>query len=193
MSAEHGEGVVDLFEHLRPFVEREEGEEEEEGARASEARHRRPPECRASPPDQPHPRAGAADHRARSRDHPRFDRDRLGLAHRRRGAAGPADRHRGNAQARQDRRQAGEAVGRRRPAGRRFRRSRGAAARRHPGLECRTCRSPTTSCRGPGADHRDQQMGRRREPELPVPGHPRRARGRLAQARGVPAACRVRQ
>ncbi|MGZ8998950.1 MAG: ribosome biogenesis GTPase Der [Allosphingosinicella sp.] len=32
MSAEHGEGVVDLFEHLRPFVEREEGAlEEEEG------------------------------------------------------------------------------------------------------------------------------------------------------------------
>ncbi|HEV2080757.1 MAG TPA: ribosome biogenesis GTPase Der, partial [Allosphingosinicella sp.] len=30
MSAEHGEGVVDLFEHLRPYVEREEGEEEEE-------------------------------------------------------------------------------------------------------------------------------------------------------------------
>ena len=31
MSAEHGEGVVDLFEHIRPYVEREEGEEEEEG------------------------------------------------------------------------------------------------------------------------------------------------------------------
>ena len=33
VSAEHGEGVVDLFEHLRPFVEREPGEadEEEEG------------------------------------------------------------------------------------------------------------------------------------------------------------------
>jgi GTPase len=29
MSAEHGEGVVDLFEHIRPFVEREEGEEAE--------------------------------------------------------------------------------------------------------------------------------------------------------------------
>jgi GTP-binding protein len=33
LSAEHGEGVVDLFEHLRPYVERDEGEwdEEEEG------------------------------------------------------------------------------------------------------------------------------------------------------------------
>ena len=30
MSAEHGEGVVDLFEHLRPYVEREEGVEEEQ-------------------------------------------------------------------------------------------------------------------------------------------------------------------
>ena len=31
MSAEHGEGVVDLFEHLRPFVEREDEPEEEAG------------------------------------------------------------------------------------------------------------------------------------------------------------------
>ena len=31
MSAEHGEGVVDLFEHLRPHVEREQGADEEEG------------------------------------------------------------------------------------------------------------------------------------------------------------------
>jgi len=30
LSAEHGEGVVDLFEHLRPHVEREEGIEDEE-------------------------------------------------------------------------------------------------------------------------------------------------------------------
>ena len=33
MSAEHGEGVVDLFEHLRPHVERDEtadGEEDEQ-------------------------------------------------------------------------------------------------------------------------------------------------------------------
>jgi GTP-binding protein len=32
ISAEHGEGVVDLFESLRPFVEREDGEEIEEEA-----------------------------------------------------------------------------------------------------------------------------------------------------------------
>jgi GTP-binding protein len=32
MSAEHGEGVVDLFEHIRPYVEREEDGEEEEAA-----------------------------------------------------------------------------------------------------------------------------------------------------------------
>ena len=30
MSAEHGEGVVDLFEHLRPFIEKDEEEEPEE-------------------------------------------------------------------------------------------------------------------------------------------------------------------
>jgi GTP-binding protein len=30
MSAEHGEGVVDLFEHIRPYVEREDGTEDEE-------------------------------------------------------------------------------------------------------------------------------------------------------------------
>ncbi|PWG03161.1 ribosome biogenesis GTPase Der [Sphingosinicella humi] len=29
LSAEHGEGVVDLFEHIRPYVEREDGPEEE--------------------------------------------------------------------------------------------------------------------------------------------------------------------
>jgi GTP-binding protein len=32
ISAEHGEGVADLFQALRPFVEREEGEEDEEPA-----------------------------------------------------------------------------------------------------------------------------------------------------------------
>ncbi|MEA1015681.1 ribosome biogenesis GTPase Der [Sphingosinicella sp. LY1275] len=32
MSAEHGEGVVDLFEHLRPYVERDEDEVEEDEA-----------------------------------------------------------------------------------------------------------------------------------------------------------------
>src|SRR5688500_174269 len=32
MSAEHGEGVVDLFEHLRPHVERDESVEDEEEA-----------------------------------------------------------------------------------------------------------------------------------------------------------------
>jgi len=31
LSAEHGEGVADLFEALQPFVEREDGEEEKEG------------------------------------------------------------------------------------------------------------------------------------------------------------------
>ena len=30
MSAEHGEGVVDLFEHIRPYVERDEEEDEDE-------------------------------------------------------------------------------------------------------------------------------------------------------------------
>ena len=30
LSAEHGEGVVDLFEHLQPFIDRDEEEEEEE-------------------------------------------------------------------------------------------------------------------------------------------------------------------
>jgi GTP-binding protein len=32
MSAEHGEGVVDLFEHIRPYVERENGDDAEEGS-----------------------------------------------------------------------------------------------------------------------------------------------------------------
>jgi GTP-binding protein len=35
MSAEHGEGVVDLFEHLRPHIEREEGAEDDEAEDAT--------------------------------------------------------------------------------------------------------------------------------------------------------------
>jgi GTPase len=38
LSAEHGEGVVDLFEALRPFVERDEAEELEEGEAEDPAR-----------------------------------------------------------------------------------------------------------------------------------------------------------
>jgi GTP-binding protein len=35
MSAEHGEGIVDLFEHLRPLLEREDEEQEDEGDEAT--------------------------------------------------------------------------------------------------------------------------------------------------------------
>jgi hypothetical protein len=81
ISAEHGEGVADLFEHLRPHIEREEDRGERGRRRgAAQARHRRPPQCRQVDPDQPAARSGEADHRARGGDHPRFDRDRLGVA-----------------------------------------------------------------------------------------------------------------
>ena len=155
ISAEHGEGIVDLFEHLRPHVERDEDEADEaedEGDPTAEARHRRPAQCRQIDADQPDARRGTADHRAGGRDHPRFDRDRLGLAGADgRGPAGAADRHGRHAQEGEGRRQAGEAVRRRRPPRGRFRRGRRAAARRHARARgAGSARSPTMCSRRAG-------------------------------------------
>ena len=132
LSAEHGEGVADLFEALRPHVEHEgfeDDEEDEGGERAAEARHRRPAERRQVDAGQPDARRGADDHRTRSRDHARFDQPRLGMGR----PSCPAGRHGGPAEARQGRGQARAAVGRRYQAGDRLCRSRRAAARRHAG------------------------------------------------------------
>ncbi len=87
LSAEHGEGMVELFEALLPHIEKDEDPEaiveeiDEESLDAPlKLAHHRPPQCRQIDPDQPHARRGAADHRPGGRDHPRLDRDRLDLA-----------------------------------------------------------------------------------------------------------------
>ena len=118
LSAEHGEGLVDLFEALRPHVEREGAEAEARGrgrgGRAAQAGDRRAAQRGQVDPGQHHARRGTDDHRARSRDHARFDQPRLGVA----GQAGAAGRHRGPAQARQGRRQDWRNCRRSIPAGR---------------------------------------------------------------------------
>ena len=82
LSAEHGEGVADLFEALRPHVEHEhfEAEDEEPGeSRAAQPRDRRPAQRRQVDPGQSDAGRGADDHRARSRDHARFDQPRVAV------------------------------------------------------------------------------------------------------------------
>ena len=56
-----------------------EDEEDEDGRRPAQARHRRAAQRRQVDADQPHARRGPAADRARGRDHPRFDRGRLGV------------------------------------------------------------------------------------------------------------------
>ena len=80
ISAEHGEGVVDLFEALRPHVEREESEEDSRGrgGRSAQAGDRRAPQCRQVDPGQPDARRGTDDHRAGSGDYAGFDQPQTG-------------------------------------------------------------------------------------------------------------------
>ena len=132
--------------------------------RAAQARHRRPAQRRQVDADQPHARRGAADHRARGRDHPRFDRDRLGVDTdgerpvRLIDTAGMRKKAKVAGQAR-------EAVGRRCAPRGRFRRGRRAAARRARGARGAGPQDRRPGAAGgPRADHRDQQMGRRRGP-----------------------------
>ena len=100
LSAEHGEGLVDLFEALRPHVEKE-GEEASPRSRtrkaAPQAGDRRAAQRGQVDLVKHHARRRTDDYRARSGDYARFDQPRLGVA----GAAGAAGRHRGPAQARQ--------------------------------------------------------------------------------------------
>ena len=86
LSAEHGEGIADLFDAIRGPVEAKaeqeeaEDEEDEDFARpAAQARHRRAAQRRQVDPGQPDARRGADDHRPRGRHHPRFDHARLGM------------------------------------------------------------------------------------------------------------------
>ena len=74
ISAEHGEGLVDLFEALRPHIEREEFDGDRgcrARGRAAQAGDRRAAQCRQVDPGQQDAGRGADDHRARGRDHAR--------------------------------------------------------------------------------------------------------------------------
>ena len=168
ISAEHGEGLSDLYDALRalmpePVDEQEEFDDDdiiETGRGACEAtdsrRHRRPPERRQVDADQSSARRRAAVDQRRGRHHPRFHfrRDHL---------AGPRIsrvRHRGPSAALADRGEAGKAVGGGRVARGALRRSRGAddgLAEQVRGTGSAD-RRPDRA-RGPRARDRRQQMG----------------------------------
>jgi GTP-binding protein len=88
VSAEHGEGLSDLYDALQSVCDARQSSEEsddrepETGAdRASDpGRGGRPSECRQVDPGQPAARRGAAPHRTRGRHHPRHHICASGLA-----------------------------------------------------------------------------------------------------------------
>ena len=102
ISAEHGEGLSDLYDALRVLMPEpvEEGEEfddddiivsdEELAQRPDPRRHRRPPQCRKIHADQSSARRGAAVDQRRGRHHARFHFGRDHLA----GTRVPRVRHR---------------------------------------------------------------------------------------------------
>ena len=189
MSAEHGEGVVDLFEHLRPHVEREEARKtEEEGEGPLKLAIVGRPNAGKSTLINRILERGPADHRPRGRDHPRFDRDRLewrapdGEVRPVRLIDTAGMRKKAKVEDKLEKLAVADA---RRAVdfaevvvllldGTLRARGAGSADRRPcpPG--------------GPGADHRDQQMGRRRTTRAPVQRDQGGARGR---AEPRPATC----
>ncbi len=195
-SAEHGEGLVDLFEALRPYIDRSDVEIEEEDPRRprrpAQAGDRRAPQCGQVDADQQAARPGPADHRARGGDHARFDRDSLGVARFHwKAPSRAADRYRGDAQEGQGAGQAREAVGGRCAPRDRLRRGGGAAARCDQGARG-AGPSHRRQCPpgGPRARDRAQQMGRGRERQRPVQRRQGRARRGPGTGQGRAAAYR---
>ena len=95
ISAEHGEGLAELYERLArssPLPDRGSRPKGRAGraGKPLAARDRRPAECRQIHPGQPPRRRGATADRARGRDNPRCDRRRMDW----RGPADPARRYR---------------------------------------------------------------------------------------------------
>ena len=114
---------------------------------AAEARDRRPAERGQVDAGQPDARRGADDHRPGSRDHPRLDHARLGVA----GAAGAAGRYRGSAGSGPRSRTSSRSFPARiRAARSSMPRSSSFCSTQRAGWRRRTCASPTTWSRRAG-------------------------------------------
>ena len=176
-SAEHGEGLGDLYDALVEVLparraarprrgdeaapldpRRRGGRQRARSDQAAAHRRARAAERRQVDAAQPHPRRGSPADRPRARPHPRQHRPRGRVAR----AQAQAVRHRRPAPQLARRREAREARRRRRAAGGALRRSRGAAARRDdPVREAGPDARRSRRARGQGAGHRPQQMGPR--------------------------------
>ncbi len=174
-SAEHGEGLSELYDALVEVLPRRRAPRPGRGERGRAAGPRRrrgrqrtrsqeaPAHRRAGTaerrqvhPHQPYPRPGSPAGWPRARHHPRLDRPRRRVER----AQAQDLRHRGPAPEVADRREGGKARRRRRAARGALRRSRGASARRHDPVRKAgpdACRSRREG--GQGAGHRSQQMG----------------------------------
>ena len=175
LSAEHGEGLVDLFEALRPHVERDGAEaepegEDEEGGPLKLAIVGRPNAGKSTLVNTmlgeermiTGPEAGI------TRDSISLDWEWQGKPVRLVDTAGLRKRAKVDDKL-------GEIVGVRHPPGDRPCRSRRAAARRHPRARSAGSEDRRRGARGgPRAGHRAQQMGRRRECLVVVPRASRR-------------------
>ena len=180
ISAEHGEGLADLYDALSPF-DSEASEDVSRCKRRAPARRRRAPQCWQVDAAQPAGGRGAGHHRRGAGAHAGFDRGALVL----RGPRGRAGRYRGHAPPRQDRGGAGQALfarrrARPRPGGGGARRAGCVRARRPSGHGHRRPRGR----RRPGHRHPAQQVGSgaksRRRPRRgsgPAGGCPRPGEG----------------
>ncbi len=162
ISAEHGEGLSDLYDALRealPDATAEPATRRSGGRRsgAADSRRRdRAAQRRQVDADQPPDRAGAPAHRPRGRHHARHHRGRSRLA----GPCLPPLRHRGHPPAAEGAGEAREAVGRRRAARHPLRRRGGAADGCREGVRgAGPAACVAGRARGPRAGDRHEQMG----------------------------------
>ncbi len=168
-SAEHGEGLSDLFDAFS----RMSAQTEEETRRATKRTRRRAKRKPLKVAIIGRPNAGKStlinrligEERLLTGPEAGITRDAIAIDWAWRGRADPALRHGRAAQARARAGQAREAVGRRRAPGRAVRRGRRRAARRHhPVREAGPHHRRSHRAGGAGARHRPQQVGSRRRP-----------------------------
>ena len=79
LSAEHGEGMAELFDALLPYEKTKDEDGNAEDGKAPATRHCRSPECGQIDAGQLSHRGGADADRARGRGHPRCHRRRMGV------------------------------------------------------------------------------------------------------------------